>query len=182
MQMNVKRFLVLALVLCLAAALLPPAGCAADDAAPAKFSDRWAPLLEQLDGLAGWLDGQAERLAPELRETLRDLDTDALFSDLRDLAAGSRDMSDEALRAAVLALAQKHGIHLADGQAEQLMSLCRALEKLDPGQLRERFDALERELEDADAPGGLRGAWEAVKKAVTDAAGWLAEKLGGLFR
>jgi hypothetical protein len=180
--MNVKRFLVLALVLCLAAALLSPAGRAADDEAPVKFSDRWAPLLEQLDGLAGWLDGQAERLAPELRETLRDLDTDALFSDLRDLASGSRHMSDEALRAAVLALAQKHGIHLADGQAEQLMSLCRALEKLDPGQLRERFDALERELDADSVPGGLRGAWNAVVKAVTDAADWVARLVGGLFK
>ncbi len=177
--MNMKRFLALALILCLAAAVLSPAAYADGDEVLITFSDRWNPLLEQLDGLADWLDGQAERLAPELRETLRDLDTDALFSDLRDLAAASRDMSDDELRAAVLALAQAHGIHLVDSQVTQLMNLCRALEKLDASQLRERFDALEREL---DAPGGLRGAWSSVVKAVTDAADWVARLVGGLFK
>ena len=63
----------------------------------------------------------------------------------------------------------------------QLIALCRTLEKLDAATLQERFDALRRALDDPPAS-GLRGAWEAVKKAVTDAADWLARTLGGLFR
>lgn len=180
--MKMKRFFVLLLIVCLAAATLSPAGRAAEDAVRAKLSDRWAPLLDGLDSLGDWLEGQTDRLAPELRETLRDLDAGALFSDLRELASGSRDLNDDELRAAVLALAEKHGIHLVDSQVAQLMNLCRALEKLDASQLRERFDALERELDADGVSGGLRGAWDAVVKAVTGAADWVARLVGGLFK
>ncbi len=179
--MNVKRFLVLALVLCLAAALLSPAGRAADDAAPAKFSDRWAPLLEQLDGLAGWLDGQAERLAPELRETLRDLDTDDLLNDLNALLGETAGMDDAALRAAVLELAEKHGVHLVDSQVEQLARLCRAMEKLDRDALREKAEALGKQLEDLASPGGLRGLWQRVTGALRSAVRWIGDTVGRWF-
>ena len=178
--MKMKCVFALALALCLASALLAPAAFAADGEASLPFSDRWSPLLDRgMDALTEWFDGQADKLAPELRETLRDLDTGALFADLRDLAARSRDMDDAQLRAAVLALAEKHGIHLVDSQVTQLMNLCRTLEKLDPEHLRERFDTLQQAL---DAPGGLRGAWMSVVKAVTDAANWLARTVGGWFR
>lgn len=178
--MKPKKTLAAALLLCLLCALLSPAARAAGGEVPVSISDRWSSLLDGgMDALTEWFDGQAEKLTPELRETLRDLDTDALFADLRDLAARSRDMDDAELQAAVLALAQKHGMHLVDSQVTQLMDLCRTLEKLDPSRLQERFSALGDEL---NAPLGLRGAWDAVKKAVSDAAGWIAEKLSGLFR
>ena len=178
--MRMKRLFASALLLCLLGALLAPAAAAADIPALNDFIDRYGPLLgDGLDSLTDWLDGKASRLAPELRETLRDLDTDALFSDLTALVGETAGMDDEQLRAAVLALAEQHGIHLVDSQVEQLMKLCRTLEKLDASALRERTDALKQEL---TAPGGLRGAWNAVVKAVADAANWLARTFGGWFR
>ena len=126
--------------------------------------------------LTGELYDNTRDLTAFIRQANRD---NTLFSDLKDLAGRSREMDDDELYAAVLALAEQHGVHLVDSQAWQLVRLCRALEKLDAGQLRERFDALEREL---DSPGGLRGAWEAVKRAVTDAADWIARTVGGWFR
>ena len=178
--MNMKKCIALALTLCLLA-VFAPAASAADDTVSAAFSDRWNPLLDRIDSFSDWLGGQTDRLPTELLETLRDLNADALFSDLKDLASRSRDLNDDALRSAVLTLAQKHGIHLVDSQVAQLMSLCRALEKLDAASLRERFAALEQVL-DENVPGGLRGAWNAVVKAVTDAADWVARTVGGLFK
>ncbi len=178
--MRIKRILSLALVLCLLCAALSPAAQAAEPPALDDFIDRYGPLLgDGLDALTDWLEGQTSSIAPELRETLRGIDTNALFSDLKALMGETSGMSDEELRAAVLALAEKHGVHLVDSQVEQLMGLCRTMEKLDPGQLRERIDALQQEF---DVPGGLRGAWQSVVEAFKSAGNWIAEKLGGLFR
>ncbi len=183
--MNSKKILACALLLCLLCATLSPAAHASEPTALGDFFDRYGPLLgDGLDALTDWLDGQAAKLAPELRETLHDFDADDLLSDLAALVSETRGMDDAALRAAVESLAEKHGIHLAKGQAEQLMALCRTLEKLDARELKERVDALKREL-DGDgynAPGGLRGAWNAVVRAVTDAADWLVRTVGGWFR
>lgn len=180
--MKVKRFAALALALLLAAALLAPAA-SADSAADGLF-ERFSPLLsEGLDALTGWLDGKVSELAPELRETLRDADTEALFSDLCALLAETRGMDDAALREAILALAEQHNIRLVDAQVEQLMALCRTLEKLDAARLRERIDALREALDGDAAPAaGLRGAWMAVVKAVTNAADWLKRTVSGWFR
>ena len=180
--MNLRKLLISALVVCLCAAALSPAAAAADAPALGDFIDRYGPLLgDGLDALTDWLDGQTAKLAPELRETLRDMDTDGLLDDLKALVGETRDMDDAQLRETLLALGEKHGVHLVDAQVTQLIALCRTLEKLDTSTLQERLDALRRALDDPPAS-GLRGAWEAVKKAVTDAADWLARTLGGLFR
>ena len=175
--MRIKNVFLFALVLCLLAAL-SPAAFADEPPALEDFIDRYGPLLgDGLDALNDWLDGQASRLAPELRRTLKDMDTDALLSDLTALAGKTAGMDDDELRDAVLALAEKHGVHLVDSQVEQLMSLCRTLEKLNASQLRERVDALKKELN----PGGLRGAWQSVVRAVTDAADWISRQWKSLF-
>ena len=175
--MNMKQISLFALIVCLALAVLPVCAAAADIPGLDALYERFAPLLDDgLDALTDWLDGQTDKLPPELRETLRDADVDALFADLAALIGETRGMDDEELREAILSLAEKHGVHLVDGQVRQLMKLCRTLEKLDAGQLKERTDALKKALSDA-APGGLRGAWNAVVRAVTDAFRWIA----GLF-
>ncbi len=179
MPMNKKRFLVLILLVCLAAAL-PCRASAADIPGLDGVIGRFGTLSgDGLDALNDWLDGQAGKLAPELRETLRDMDADALFSDLMAIVGETAEMDDEALRAAIAALAEKHGIHLVDSQLDQLTALCRTVEKLDPGLLQERLNALTRELE---TPDGLRVAWNAVVRAVRDAADWLARTVGGWFK
>lgn len=146
-------------------------------------------LGDGLGGLTDWLDGKTVHLSPELRETLRDIDTDALWRDLTALAGATKDMDDDALRASVEALAEKHGIHLVDSQVAQLMKLCRTLEKLDQQQLAERAEALKDALKDAteDAPqlrpaGGLRGVWQRVRSALRGIGGWLRRTVGRWLR
>jgi hypothetical protein len=179
--MNMKQIALFALILCLTLAALSFCAFAADSPAPDGLFERFAPLLDEgLDALTDWLGGQTDKLPPELRETLRDADTDALFSDLADLVGETRGMNDDELRSAILALAERHGVHLVDSQVAQLMKLCRTLERLDTRELKERIDALKEALDDA-APGGLRGVWSAVVRAVTDAASWIARTFAKLF-
>ena len=47
---------------------------------------------------------------------------------------------------------------------------------------KERIDALKKAFDAEGATGGLRGAWNAVVRAVRDAAGWIARTVGGWFR
>ena len=146
-------------------------------------------LGDGLGNLTDWLDGKTAHLSPELRETLRSIDIDALWHDLTELAGTTKDMDDDALRASVEALAEKHGIHLVDSQVAQLMQLCRTLEKLDKKELAERAEALKDALKDAteDAPqlrpaGGLRGVWQRVRSALRGIGGWLRRPVRGFLR
>ena len=178
--MNAKKLLAALLGVCLLICALSPAACAAEAPATDDLIDRYGPLLSDgLDALTDWLKDQTGDIAPELRETLRDVDTENLFSDLKDLVGDTKDLDDDALRKRIDEVAAQHGVHLVDKQVQQLMDLCRTLEKLDPSQLRERTDALREQL---TSPGGLRGVWNSIVKAVTDAANWVSEKLSGLFR
>ena len=179
--MKHNKILPLLLAVCLLAAVLTTpahaAGGSLDD-----FVDRYGPLLSDgLDALTDWLDEQTSELAPELRETLRDVDTDDLFRDLRDMVGDTKDLDDAALRARIEEVAEAHGIHLVERQVQQMMKLCRVLEDLDADELRQRADALGEQLQELATPGGLRGLWQRVTGALRDAGRWIRETVGGWF-
>ena len=177
--MKHKIILPLLLAACLVVgALAAPASAAGS---LDNFVDRYGPLLSDgLSALTDWLDDQTSELAPELRETLRDADTEDLFRDLADMVGDTKGLDDAALKARIESVAEAHGIHLVERQVEQMMKLCRTLEGLDASELRERTDALGEQLERV-APGGLKGLWQSVVKAVTDAADWVARQWESLF-
>ena len=178
--MKVKRILPLLLCVCLLAAVLMSPAHAAGGSLE-DFVDRYGPLLgDGLDALTDWLDEQTSELAPELRETLKDVDTDNLFSDLKEMMGDTKDLDDAALKARIESVAEAHGIHLVESQVQQMMKLCRTLEQLDVRELRERTDALGEQLSEA-APGGLRGLWNSIVSAVTDAADWVARQWRSIF-
>ena len=150
-------------------------------ASPDDFAERYGPLLtEGLDGLTDWLNGQTEKLAPELRKALEGLDGD-IFSDLRELVGDTKGLDDAQLRARIREAAEAHGIHLVDSQVEQLARLCRAMEKLDRDALREKAEALGKQLEDLASPGGLRGLWQRVTGALRSAVRWIGDTVGRWF-
>ena len=178
--MKHRKFFTTLLVVCLLAAALTAPARAADGSLD-NFVDRYGPLLSDgLSALNDWLADQTAELAPELRETLQDVDTDDLFRDLKDMVGDTKDLDDAELKARIEAVAEAHGIHLVESQVEQLMKLCRTLEGLDASELRERTDELGEQL-DRVAPGGLKGLWQSVVQAVTDAADWVARQWESLF-
>lgn len=179
--MNMKKLPAALLCVCLLLAALSPAACAAEAPALDDFVDRYGPLLgDGLDTLTDWLKGQTADLAPELRETLRDVDTEDLFSDLKDLVGDTKGLDDAALKARIEEVAEAHGIHLVESQVKQMMKLCRTLENLDVSELRERTDSLGEQLKEA-APGGLRGVWNSVVNAFKDAGDWISRQWKSIF-
>ena len=65
-------------------------------------------------------------------------------------------MSDEELRREIVNIAGEYNVTLSDSQIRQLIDLCRSLEKLNPGELRERVE---------QAQETIRRIGEAKKKA-----------------
>lgn len=179
--MKLKKLYALALLFCLLGGLFSLAA-PVSAAAPDDFAERYGPLLaDGLDDLADWLSGKTAELAPELRETLENLNSDRLFSDFRDLLGDTSELDDAQLRARIEAVAEAHGITLVESQIAQLMRLCRAMEKFDGDGLRERARALREQLDALASPGGLRGLWQSVTDALKSAGDWLAETVGGWF-
>ena len=179
--MKLKKFFAAALLFALLGGILgvsPACAAGTDD-----LGDILSPLLGGgLGELADWLEDKARGVAPELRETLRDADTEHLFDDLKALIGETKDLDDAALRARIVEVTEAHGIHLVERQIEQLMRLCRAMEKLDAEALRERGEALREELDALAGPGGLRGVWQSVRTALRSFWSGLKETLGGWFR
>ncbi len=172
-----KKIIAFLMICLLLGALAVPAAAASPD----DFAERYGPLLsEGLGDLADWLDGQTEKLAPELRKALEGLDGD-IFSDLRELVGDTAGLDDAALRARIREAAEAHGIHLVDSQVEQLMRLCRAMEKLDRDALREKAEALGKQLQELASPGGLRGLWQSVTDALRRAVRWIADTVSRWF-
>ena len=177
--MNTKKLPAALLCVCLLLAALSPAACAADAPALDDFIDRYGPLLgDGLDSLTDWLADKTADIAPELRETLQDVDTEDLFSDLKDLVGDTKGLDDAALKARIEEVAEAHGIHLVESQVKQMMKLCRTLENLDISELRERTDALGEQL---TAPGGLRGVWNSVVNAFRSAGDWISRQWKSIF-
>ena len=55
-----------------------------------------------------------------------------IINELKLLLDETRDMTDEELRAEIARIAAEAGVELNGSQVGQLVTLCRALEKLDP--------------------------------------------------
>ena len=176
--MKLKKLLIAALALCLLPASVPAAS-AAEPGDLWDLIERLAPQLDGgLEGLSDWLSGKSADLAPELIETLRDLDTEHLLEDMKNMAGDTKELDDAALKARIEQLAEQHGIHLVEQQVEQLMKLFRTLERLDPSALRERAGELQEQLE---VPGGLRGVWNSAVKTFKSAVNWITEKARSIF-
>ncbi len=70
----------------------------------------------------------------------------SIVNDLKLMLDEIKNMSDEEIRATVLEIADRYKVRLTDTQVQQLISLCRSLESLDPAQLRQRIDQVQDSL------------------------------------
>ena len=140
-----------------------------DTSPAASGRDVRARIVKNYDG--GTIDlGDGAAMSPETN-----------FADLRELVGDTKGLDDAALRARIREAAEAHGIHLVDSQVEQLARLCRAMEKLDRDALREKAEALGKQLEDLASPGGLRGLWQRVTGALRSAVRWIGDAVGRWF-
>ena len=100
-----------------------------------------------LDDLAKQAGGEEASAAENLAERIGSMDSGSIIGELKLLLNETKNMSDDELRTVITEIAGRYNVHLTDTQVNQLISLCRSLEGLDPDQLRQRVEELQGTLQ-----------------------------------
>ena len=133
---------------------------------------------EELSEEAKRVSSQELTVTASLSDSIGSLGSVEIINELKLLLDETRDMTDEELRAEIARIAAEAGVELNDSQVDQLVTLCRALEKLDPDALREKVQSVQETL---------RGLGAALEKAggffqwVVDAVNSVIDFFRGLF-
>ena len=113
---------------------------------------------EQLDEIAKLAGTQELVVTAELADQIGSYDAVVIVNELKKVLAETVKMSDDEVKAQIKTIAAENNISVSDGQVEQLLSLCRSLEKLDPDQLKAKVEEMQ------DTVKKLAGAQEKLKE------------------
>lgn len=101
---------------------------------------------EKLDETAKLVSTQELTLTAELADQIGSYDSVEIVNELKLLLGETRNMTDEQLRSEIVSIASDFGVTLTDTQIDQLISLCRALEKLNPDELKEKVESVQNTI------------------------------------
>lgn len=101
---------------------------------------------QELDETAKLVSTQELTLTAELAEQIGSYDSVEIVNELKLLLSETKGMTNDELRAEIVSIASDLGVTLTDTQIDQLISLCRSLEKLDPEQLKEKVESVQNTI------------------------------------
>ncbi len=117
-----------------------------------------------------------------LAEYVGSSEATTLIRELKGILDQTVNMTDEEVKKQIDSIAEQYHIKISDAQREQVLKLCRSLEKLDTEQLRDKLVSLSETVEKAGT------AKQQLDKFVEDAntfgkkVGELISKVGGFFK
>lgn len=104
----------------------------------------------------------------------------SIIGELKAMLSETAGMTDDEIRETIRGIADEHNVRLTETQVQQLLDLCRALEKLDPERLSQSAEDAKNTLQKMeDAKEKVGGFLQAVKRAFESVKG-LFEKLAEL--
>lgn len=119
---------------------------------------------QQLDAVAKLAGTQELVVTAELADEIGSYDAVEIVNQLKLILAQTVNMTDEQVREELDKIAEQYNVDLSDGQEDQLVSLCRSLEGLDPEELKVKVEQLQGTLQNlAQAQSTVTGIWESVK-------------------
>ena len=107
-----------------------------------------------------------------LSDQIGSYDAASIVNELKLILQETEDMSDEALQARIREIAAQYDVSLTDEQIDQLVGLCRALEKLDVDTLTQKVQAVQDTIQKLSEVG----------EKISDTAGGIAAFFAGLKR
>ena len=126
-----------------------------------------------LDDLAKQVSTEELTVTGELAQEIGSLDSTSIVSELKLILNETKNMSDEEIRTIITEIAGRYNVRLTETQINQLISLCRSLEGLNPEQLRQRVEQLQETLQKvSEAKSKVVGFAQEIKK--------FAESISGL--
>ncbi|NLV85636.1 MAG: DUF1002 domain-containing protein [Clostridiales bacterium] len=129
---------------------------------------------EPLDEIAKLAGTQELVITAELADEIGNIDAVTIVNELKLILDQTVNMTDAELIAEIKQIAADYDISVSDGQINQLVSLCRSLEKLDPDQLRAKVESLK------DTFVKLSGAKEKAGELVESVKGFF-QSVGNFF-
>ena len=134
-----------------------------------------------LDELAKAVSTQELTITGELASEIGSLDSTSIVNELKLMLDVTRNMSDEEIRQQIIQIAGAYNVNLTDRQINQLISLCRSLEGLDSGALKDRVEQLQGTLTKvSEAKTQVVGFVQTLQKTVSSIRSFF-DRVGALF-
>ncbi len=122
---------------------------------------------QKLDDLAKLVSTQELTITGELADEIGNMDSTSIVNELKMMLDETVHMTDDEIRQTIREIAKQYNVNLTDTQVEQLLNLCRSLEKLNPEQLKERVENVQETLRKvSDAKTQVVGFVQTVKKVI----------------
>lgn len=128
---------------------------------------------KKLDDIAKLVSTQELTITGELANEIGSMDSSSIVNDLKLMLDQTKLMSDEEIRAVITEVAERYNVRLTETQINQLITLCRSLEVLDPDALKSRVEEVQGTLQKvSDAKTKVIGFVETVKNVVSSVSGF----------
>ncbi len=125
------------------------------------YEDITGQKLNEIAKLAGT---QELVVTADLADQIGSYDAVTIVNELKKVLSQTVNMSDDEVRAEIKKIAEENKISVSDGQVDQLLSLCRSLEKLDPDQLKAKVEEMQETVKKlAAAQSKLKEISESMK-------------------
>lgn len=117
-----------------------------------------------LDESAKLVGTQELTVTAELADQIGSYDSVEIVNELKLVLDETRDMTDAELREQIGEISAKYNVSLTDTQTEQLINLCRSLEKLNPEELKAKVESVQETLKKmADAKTKVQGFMDSIQ-------------------
>ena len=127
-----------------------------------------------LDELAKQVSTEELTITGDLAQQIGNMDSTSIVSELKLVLNETKNMSDDEIRAIITEIAGRYNVHLTDTQINQLISLCRSLENLNPDQLRQRVEEVQGTLQKmAEAKTKVESFAQDVKNVMESVSGFI---------
>lgn len=135
----------------------------------------------KLDDMAKLISTQELTITGELANEIGNMDSTSIVNELKMMLDETKTMTDEEIRQQIVAIAAQYNVKLTDKQIDQLIDLCRSLEKLDGDGLKARVEEVQETLRKmSDAKTKVVDFTQKVKKVVTSIESFF-EKIKGII-
>lgn len=137
---------------------------------------------QRLDEVAKLVSTQELVITGELADEIGSYDATMIVNEIKLILDETKQMSDEQIKAEINAIAAEYDIVLKDSQLEQLVTLCRALEKMNADELREKVEYVQSTIKRlASAQEKVSGITATVKNVISSI-GEFIDKIIAFFK
>lgn len=137
---------------------------------------------EKLDELSKLVGTQELVVTAELADEIGSYDAVTIVNELKLLLDETKNMTDNELREEIRRIAEQYEVKITDGQIQQLVSLCRSLEKMGVGELKEKVESVQNALKKiSQAQEKASGVLQGIKNVIRSIADFFTN-LFGRFR